>query len=800
MVISRRKWLAALQFGCLVAVAMSTHAQTLLGTAQNFAVLGGAAVTSTGTSAVTGDLGVGPGTAVTGFPPATVVGGTIHVADAVALLAQADTTTAYNAIAGTATNATLTGTDLGGLTLLPGVYRFATSAQLTGTLILDAQGDPDAVFMFQIGSTLTTASSAAVVGINGAQNCNVFWQVGSSATLGTGTSFVGNIIALASIGLNTGASVSGRALARSGAVTMDSNSVSVARCAVGPLIPPALAKSFTPATIAAGGVSMLTITLSNPEASAATLTAPLIDTLTGGMVVAAIPAAATTCPGTGSVTAAAGTTVVSLPATRSIPATGSCTITVSVTASPGIHLNTLPAGALQTSNGGNTAAASATLAVNSTVTLAKAYGPAMITAGGVSTLTITLGNTSVGVAALTSALVDTLTGGAVIAAVPNASTTCSGSGTVVATAGGTVVTLPATRSIPAASSCTVTVNVTAPAGASYVNTLGVGALKTDRGDNAVAAGATLTVNAVPPAPTLGKAFVPASIGAGVTSTLTITLINPGLVAATLNAALTDVLPIGVVVASTPNAGTTCAGGVLAGPPAAGDTAVTLSAATIPSAVGVTAGTCTVTIDVTAATGGSYVNTIAAGGLATNQGSNAAPATARLDVVNAAALPPTLAKGFAPASFEVGTVAVLTITLRNPNATVAALTAPLTDVLPAGLVVAAVPNAGTTCAGTGAVAATAGGSTVILPATRSIPGGAPGTCTVTVSVIAGIGTFVNLLPVNALQTTNGNNANAASATAFVTAASFAIPALSVATMIFVSALLAVLGAVRLRRRI
>lgn len=171
-------------------------AQAILGTAQSFAVLGGSTVTNTGATTIIGDLGVSPGSAVTGFPPGIVIGGTIHAADAVALQAQSDVTTAYNFLALQAASSDLTGTDLGGLTLVAGVYHFSTSAQLTGTLTLDAQGDANAVFIFQIGSTLTTASNSSVLLINGAQNCNVFWQVGSSATLGTGTAFVGNILAL----------------------------------------------------------------------------------------------------------------------------------------------------------------------------------------------------------------------------------------------------------------------------------------------------------------------------------------------------------------------------------------------------------------------------------------------------------------------------------------------------------------------------------------------------------------------------------------------------------------------------
>jgi hypothetical protein len=207
--------------------------QTVLGTAQSFAVLGGSTVTNTGATVVAGNLGVAPGLAVTGFPPGLVTGGTIHAGDAVALQAQSDTTAAYNTLAGQAVTMDLTGQDLGGLTLTAGVYHFASSAQLTGTLTLDAQGDPAASFVFQIGTTLTTASNASVLVLDGGDDCNVFWQVGSSATVGTTTLFKGNILALASITLTTGATLSGRALARNAAVTMDTNVISAALCGMG---------------------------------------------------------------------------------------------------------------------------------------------------------------------------------------------------------------------------------------------------------------------------------------------------------------------------------------------------------------------------------------------------------------------------------------------------------------------------------------------------------------------------------------------------------------------------------------
>jgi hypothetical protein len=195
-----------------------------LGTAGSFGVLGGSTVTNTDTvTIINGNLGVSPGLAITGFGPG-IVNGTTYAGGAVALQAQNDLTTAYNTLAGTAVTQVLTGQDLGGQTLMAGVYFFSSSAQLTGTLTFSGPGD----FIFKIGSTLTTASNSSVLVINGANAVNVYWQVGSSATLGTGTAFKGNILALASITLNTGATIeNGRALARNGAVTLDDNTITV---------------------------------------------------------------------------------------------------------------------------------------------------------------------------------------------------------------------------------------------------------------------------------------------------------------------------------------------------------------------------------------------------------------------------------------------------------------------------------------------------------------------------------------------------------------------------------------------
>jgi ice-binding like protein len=204
-----------------------------LGTASPFVVLGGAAVTNTGPSVLNGDLGVSPGTALSGFGLPAVVNGATHNNDGVAAQAKSDLTTAYVVAAGQAATANLTGTNLGNRTLTAGAYRYSSSAQLTGQLTLDAQGDPNAQFVFMIGSTLTTASASSVILTNGASPCNVYWQVGSSATLGSTTAFQGNVLALTSISLNNGVTVIGRMLARNGQVSLINDVLTRPLCSTG---------------------------------------------------------------------------------------------------------------------------------------------------------------------------------------------------------------------------------------------------------------------------------------------------------------------------------------------------------------------------------------------------------------------------------------------------------------------------------------------------------------------------------------------------------------------------------------
>jgi hypothetical protein len=235
-------------FAALVLNASAASAQSPLGSAQSFAVLGASTVTNTGTTPptmITGNVGVSPGTAITGFPPGVVLGGAIHAGDPVAARAHADALLAYVRLAGfdcPSINHLSGVLGTGGLhpTLPTGVYCFDTSAQLTGTLTLTGAGP----WIFQVGTTLTTASDSQIIVVDAAPNCsgsNVFWQLGTSATLGTATEFAGNILALVSITATTGVNVAGSLIALGGAVTLDTNTVSVCSSGSGPF-PPAMDK------------------------------------------------------------------------------------------------------------------------------------------------------------------------------------------------------------------------------------------------------------------------------------------------------------------------------------------------------------------------------------------------------------------------------------------------------------------------------------------------------------------------------------------------------------------------------
>jgi hypothetical protein len=239
----RRTRLAGIALAILAVFALPTAAQAApvgLGTANPFVVLGGTKVTNVGPSVLNGNLGISPGTELEGFGLPAVINGSTHATDQVAAKAQLDLTTAYDTAAGQPVLPAndLSGTDLGGLKLAPGTYRYNAAALMTGALTLDAEGDPNAEFVFQIGSQLTTESASSVVLVNGASPCNVYWQVGSSAVLGTTTAFQGTLMALTSISLNSKATVVGRMLARNGQVSLIENTLTRPLCPTGSTNPP----------------------------------------------------------------------------------------------------------------------------------------------------------------------------------------------------------------------------------------------------------------------------------------------------------------------------------------------------------------------------------------------------------------------------------------------------------------------------------------------------------------------------------------------------------------------------------
>ncbi len=274
--------LAVFAFGLIGLVGANAATAINLGSSNNFAILAGSTITNTGSSVINGDVGLNPGSAITGFPPG-VTNGIQYVANATAVSAQADLVTAYNNAAGQ-TPVTTVPAELGGITKTAGTYSSADGTfGLTGTLTLDAQNDPNAVFIFKTASTLITAGSSNINLINGAQACNVFWQVGSSATLGVNSTFKGNILALASATLTTGANVTGRVLARNGAVTLDSNTVTKAVCTVAPTPVPTSTPTPTPIPTPVSTPVPTPV----PAPTVQTITAPLIEPVVAPAVVSA---------------------------------------------------------------------------------------------------------------------------------------------------------------------------------------------------------------------------------------------------------------------------------------------------------------------------------------------------------------------------------------------------------------------------------------------------------------------------------------------------------------------------------
>lgn len=523
-----------------------------------------------------------------------------------------------------------------------------------------------------------------------------------------------------------------------------------------PLTPPVASKSFTPATISAGATSRLTILVTNANATALTLAA-LSDTLPAGLVIANPPNAATTC-GSGTALAVAGGITLGLSG-GTIPVNSSCNVSVDVLgATAGTFTNIIPIGAVTTANAGaNLAATTAVLNVLQGPSINKSFSPSTIAPNGVSTLTITLINPTGAV--LTSASVtDTFPSGILIASPAGMVNNCGGSVTATAGTGNVIVT---GASIPAANVCTITVNVTGSTVGSYNNVIPAGGLNTSGGSNAAIAQADLNVAA----PQISKGFTPAVVGVNVNSTLTnvnstltITLSNPTSSAIT-GASFTDVFPTSPAGMSIANLTTanTCQGTLtnnLGTTLAVGNLGIRLTGGTIPAG-----GSCSLSVTVRSSSGGNFVNTIPVGALTTTGfGSSTVAAVATLSVGL-----PSVVKAFgtiaAPtATVVAGNAVQLAIQLNNPNASALTITQ-LTDIFPAGLVLANTTISTNTCNTTvtdSAGAALAVGAVGVRFTGGSIP--ANSNCTVTLNVnAASAGSYINTIPAGALTTPSGSNA-------------------------------------------
>jgi uncharacterized repeat protein (TIGR01451 family) len=521
-----------------------------------------------------------------------------------------------------------------------------------------------------------------------------------------------------------------------------------------PLSPPVATKSFAPSTIAADTPSVLTIQISNTNAQAFTLLA-LSDTLPAGVVIAS-PANATTTCGGGTPVAIPGGITLGLSG-ASVGASVSCTVSANVTsAAPGVYTNIIPAGGVTTTNAGNNIApATAQLVVLRGPTINKSFSPSSIVPGGIATLTISVVNPT-SVAINNANITDNLPPGVVVAAVPSATSTCAG--TFAPVAGSNSVSL-INGTVANANVCTMTVNVTSGAIGNYNNIIPAGALTSSGGTNAAAATADLVVTS----PAISKSFTPTVVGSNVNSVLTIIMNNPTNVAAT-GVAFTDIFPTspGALTLTDTTVVNTCAGVVsnqLGGALAVGSTGVRLTGGVIPAG-----SSCSITFNVRASVGGTYLNTIPAGGLTTTNIGNSVVATSATLSVGL----PGVEKVFGTLATPFPTVALganmrVSIRLTNPNTTALAITS-LTDNLPSGMLIA---NTTTTsdCGGTftdAAGGALGAGDTGIRLNGGSIP--ASSTCTFTFNVTSSIAaTYVNTIPAGGLITPSGNNAFPASAT-------------------------------------
>ena len=528
------------------------------------------------------------------------------------------------------------------------------------------------------------------------------------------------------------------------------------------VVPPVISKVFTPSTVALSTATVLSITVSNPAFNGSTLTGvTFTDSYPANLVNTATPGAVANCTAgsllAGTITAAAGGTQVAVGgAGLTLAVGGQCVITVNVqTAVAGSYTNTIDTGAgtgaagvrVTSTNGGTGNATSAVLTAG-LIGISKAFSPVSITAGGTSLVTLTLSNSQAGAVSPIS-FTDTFPSGMVLAS-PVVGGTCTGVTTApTAAAGASSISINA-GSVPAAGSCTITFSVTTSVSGANLNfTTGV----TGGGGTGATSG-TAVLNVLP-TPLISKSFAPSVIAQGGVATITFTILNPSSIAASAGA-LVDSYPAGMVNANPSNAATTCNGVPLTAAPTLTATAgaANLSATNLylPSN-----GNCILTVRVTAAAAGPYVNTVPAGALTSTGGANNLPASATLTVL----LPPTVSKVFVPPAVAANGASTLIISLTNPNTTPITGVG-FTDTYPvvAGIYTNDTPdNGATTCAGGTVTSANAGASIALSGGTIS----PNSTCTVTVNIRASAtaGSYNNTIGAGAVTTSNaGSNAAAA----------------------------------------
>ena len=522
-------------------------------------------------------------------------------------------------------------------------------------------------------------------------------------------------------------------------------------------------KAFSPAYVTQDTVTRLQMWLVStfdPNApTPLTLTGvSYTDTLPDGVLVASFPNAVTTCAGTGTGGLAEITTsnngvtngIVTV-SQATIPPNSICSISVDVVASElGVYTNIIPEKEIISDQGEtNNNGASADLYVVSQPTISKAFNPKTISVGGTSVLTVTISN---GATILITGvdLTDTLPPGLAIAGTPAAATTCT-NGSVTANPGTDTLSLSG-ATVPAGGSCTFSANVIGNTPGSYINNINDSELLSNEGlTNPGSANDTLTVRLTP---TVSKSFNPVNIdGSGSApdgiSTMTITFGNGNAGQITLSSAFVDALPGNVLVATPPNVVKTCPGTVTANA-----TDISISYA---NGASIPVGGCTISVDVTSTDAGVHTNTVAAGQLQTSAGNNQDPAVADLAVGAGTVVPPTVSKSFSPGTINTNGIATLTITFGNLNDSSLTMSSDFSDTLPANVVIAATPNASTTCTG-GTLTANSGAGSITYSG-GSIPGMVPGAsgCTITVDVTSAVeGSYTNTIPADSLLTDDGNN--------------------------------------------